>query len=138
MPHRTRNIIIIVLTGVVLLTLAGLVCYLNSRTFKGKLKAKADLTLSNVLGREFTIDSASVQLPMNIVLHGLKLASDDSLKNGMLLEVPLIKVVIHPWISLTKGRIAINQVGVYGAQARLVRHPDGSWNFSDLFKPDPA
>ncbi|MDP2808074.1 MAG: hypothetical protein Q8O74_08075, partial [bacterium] len=30
----------------------------------------------------------------------------------------------------------INQVGVYDARARLVRHPDGSWNFSGLFKSD--
>ncbi len=136
MPHKTRNIIIIAAAAAVLLSLAGLTMYLNSRVFKGKLKAKADLSLSNVLGREFTIDSASVQLPMNIVLHGLKLASDDSLKNGMMLEVPKVKVVIHPWVSLTKRKIAIKQVGIYDAQARLVRHPDGSWNFSDLFKSD--
>ncbi|MBI5805222.1 translocation/assembly module TamB domain-containing protein [candidate division TA06 bacterium] len=136
MPHKTRNIIIISVAAVLLLSLAGLSVYFNSRTFKGKLKAKTDLTLSDVLGREFTIDSASVQLPMNIVLHGLKLASDDSLKNGMMLEVPRIKVVIHPWVSLTKRKITIKQVGVYDARARLVRHPDGSWNFSGLFKPD--
>ncbi|MBI4726057.1 translocation/assembly module TamB domain-containing protein [candidate division TA06 bacterium] len=136
MPHKTRNIIVITSAAVVLLSLAGLALYLNSRSFKEKLKTKADLTLSNVLGREFTIDSASVQLPMNIVLHGLKLASEDSLKNGMMLEVPRIKVVIHPWVSLTKGRITVNQVGVYDARARLVRRSDGSWNFSNLFKSD--
>ncbi len=138
MPHKTRNIIIISAAAVLLLSLAGLSMYLNSRTFKDKLKVKADRTMSDILGREFTIDSASVRLPMNIVLHGLKLASDDSLKNGMLLDVPRIKMVIHPWISITKRKIAINQVGVYDARARLVRHPDGSWNFSDLFKPDTS
>jgi autotransporter translocation and assembly factor TamB len=138
MPHKTKKIIIIASAATILLALTGTTLYLNSRTFKGKLKAKADLTLSVVLGREFTIDSASVQLPMDIVLHGLKLASGDSLRNGMMLEIPKIKVVIHPWVSLTKRKITINQVGVYDARARLVRHPDGSWNFSGLFKPDSA
>ncbi|MDO9067803.1 MAG: AsmA family protein, partial [Deltaproteobacteria bacterium] len=136
MPHRTRKIILIALAAVVLLALAGLAFYLNSRAFKDELKAKADLTLSGVIGREFTIDSASVKLPLNIVLYGIKLASGDSLKDGLMLQVPMIKVVIHPWVSLIKRKIAINQVGVYDARARLVRHPDGSWNFSDLFKSD--
>ena len=136
MPHKTRNIIIISAASVAVLSLAGLLMYLNSRTFKSRLKAKTDLTLSGVLGREFTIDSASVQLPLNIVLYGLKLASDDSLKNGAMLDVPRIKVVIHPWVSLTKRKITINQVEVYDARARLVRHPDGRWNYSGLFKSD--
>jgi len=136
MPRQTSKIMIIASAAAILAVLAGAALYLNSRTFKSKLKAKADNTLSGVLGREFTIDSASVRLPMNIMVYGLKLASEDSLKNGMMLEVPRIKVVIHPWVSLTKGRIAINQVGVYDASARLVRHSDGSWNFSGLFKTD--
>ncbi|MDO9390353.1 MAG: translocation/assembly module TamB domain-containing protein [bacterium] len=138
MPHKTRKILITASAVAILLILFATALYLNSRPFKDKLKIKADVTLSEVLGREFTIDSASVQLPMNIVLYGLKLASDDSLKNGMMLDVPRIKVVIHPWVSLTKRKIAINRVGVYDARARLIRHPDGSWNFSGLFKADPA
>ncbi|MDO9390450.1 MAG: hypothetical protein Q7U71_01615, partial [bacterium] len=65
MPHKTRKIIIIASATAILLILFGTALYLNSRPFKDKLKIKADVTLSEVLGREFTIDSASVQLPMN-------------------------------------------------------------------------
>ncbi len=131
-----RDIILLVCTGFVLALTSAAFIYFNSRGFRTEIKAKADRKLSLVLGREFSIGGARVELPLTMVLSEVKIAERDSLKNGLMLDVPELRLAMHPWNSMTGGRMMVHKVRLEGARINLVQYNDGSWNFSDLFKPD--
>jgi autotransporter translocation and assembly factor TamB len=131
-----RDIIILACAAVSITAALATLFYLNSREFRSGLKSKADLELSYLLGREFSIGGAKMQLPLTLVLSDIKVADRDSLKNGLMLELSELRVVVHPWNSLTAGRMIVHKVVLDGARVSLTQYRDGSWNFSDLLKPD--
>ncbi len=136
MKIKYHNIILVILGGIVVLGTIILALGLSGGRFRDELEQQTDNTLTQVLGREFSIGKVAFGFPFTITLTDVAIASTDSLSRGQLLYVPLIKLQAHPWYTATRRRLVIGRVELNGARVRLVRDSSGTWNFDGLFKSD--
>lgn len=137
MKTKQNNIIIAFLGGIIILGIAFLAILVSSPKFKTELRNETDGTLSEVLGREFSVGSVEFHFPFTILIKNVAIASRDSLSRGLLLSAPSIKLQAHPWYTATRRRMVIGKVELTDARLNLVQDSTGTWNFDGLFKSDP-
>ncbi|HBZ86566.1 MAG: hypothetical protein A2509_05305 [Candidatus Edwardsbacteria bacterium RIFOXYD12_FULL_50_11] len=136
MKSKHSNITIAILGGIILLGLLILVIYLPSPRFQNEVKLETNRSLSEVLGREFSVGAVEFHFPFTVLISDVAIASRDSLVRGQLLCAPRIKLQAHPWYSAARRRLVIGKVEVTDAVVCLVRDSSGAWNFDGLFKSD--
>ncbi|MBU1356371.1 MAG: translocation/assembly module TamB domain-containing protein [Candidatus Edwardsbacteria bacterium] len=136
MKAKYSNIIIAISGGVIFLGILILAIYLPSPGFRNEVKQEASKSLSEVLGREFSVGAVEFHFPFTILINDVAIASHDSLARGQLISAPRIKLQAHPWYSTTRRRMVIGKVELSDVRVCLVKDSSGTWNFADLFKSD--
>ncbi|MDY0213657.1 MAG: AsmA family protein [Desulfuromonadaceae bacterium] len=92
------------------------------------------------LGRSVTLDSIDISLFSGIVLEGFSIKERDSQEDFIRAERALLRYRFWPLLRL---QIEVDEITLQQPQITVVRHSDGTFNFSDLLTaadraPEPA
>jgi AsmA protein len=95
------------------------------------------------LGRSVALDSIDISLFSGIVLEGLRIKEQDSQEDFISTQRALLRYRLWP---LLRMQIEVDEITLQQPQITIVRHRDGTFNFSDLLaiadqptaKPVPA
>jgi AsmA protein len=91
--------------------------------------------ISARIERQVTIGDVEVSILHGIRLRDLKIAEKDG--SGPFLQAGAIRLSYRFW-PLLAGRVEVNEVLLESPRVKIVRYPDGSFNFSDLKKKEPV
>lgn len=81
------------------------------------------------LGRSVALDSIDISLFSGIVLEGLRIKEQDSQQDFISAERALLRYRLWPLLRL---QIEVDEITLQQPQISIVRHRDGTFNFSDL------
>ena len=81
------------------------------------------------LGRSVTLDSIDISLFSGIVLEGLRIKEQDSQEDFITAQRALLRYRFWPLLHM---QIEVDEITLQQPQITIVRHRDGTFNFSDL------
>ena len=113
-----------------ILCLFALFCYSRTEAFQEKAAAMVQEKAADILGTKAEIskvslaswNTVSLQHPAVYGKDGRKIAEAESAE----VHFSLFSVLKNP------GAAAVDEIRVHKAQAELIRHTDGSWNYEEL------
>lgn len=119
----------------VILVLVGLAAILVKILISPEMVKKTVLPkISERIERQVTLGDAEVSIFSGIRLRDLVIQEKDG--SGPFLKAGAIRLNYRFW-PLLAGRVEVNEVLLESPLMKIVRYPDGSFNFSDLKKEKP-
>ena len=94
-----------------------------------RVKATVIPLAEQQLGRSVALDSIDISLFSGIVLEGLRIKEVDSQEDFIKAERALLRYRFWPLLRL---QIEVDEITLQQPQITIVRHRDGTFNFSDL------
>jgi len=132
-PRLGRIIAIIaaILASLVVLLLVLVKLLVSPESVKRTVLPK----ISARIERQVTLGDVEVSIFRGIRLKGLEVKEKDG--SSPFLRAGAIRLSYRFW-PLLAGRVEVDEVTLEEPMVRVVRNPDGSFNYSDLLKKEPA
>lgn len=121
--------------GVLFILLIGMVVLVKMLVSPEVVKRTILPKISTRIERQVTIGDVEVSIFRGIRLHNLEIREKDN--SGPFLQAGAIRLS-YRFLPLLAGRVEVDEVLLESPRVKIVRYPDGSFNFSDLKKKQPV
>jgi len=136
---------LLILLAIIVIAVAGLLFYITSPYFTGKLGTYLTHTSGRNIALEGRIEMHVFQREPRFIFHGVKVGNAEWSKTPTMFEADKIEFAILPW-ELLKGRIVFTDVDLTTPKVVLEKNEkgDANWNFTEnpqaqvLKKPLPS
>ena len=124
-----------IIVAVLLALVAGVAVLVKFLVSPETVKKTVLPKISARIERQVTIGDVEVSIFRGIRLHNLEVREKDN--SGPFLQAGAIRLSYRFW-PLLAGRVEVDEVILESPLVKVIRYPDGSFNFSDLKKKGPA
>ncbi len=119
----------------ILLLIAGLSLFLKSYLKEERLRAWVSEAAQKSINRDVAIGGLDISLFRGIVVKDFEIKEKDSKSVFLTTKRFICK---YQWLPLLRKKLVIDELGLEDADVFLKVNPDGTYNFSDLFKKDES
>lgn len=94
-----------------------------------RVRARVIPMAENALNRKVNLKNIKISIFSGITLTGFSIAEADGKTPFVSADAAVLKYRLMP---LLHGKIEVDEIGLFRPKVRVVRNPDGTFNFSDL------